>query len=447
MSILSDRTRILREGTTDGKAVLYWMARDKRAADNWALIAAQAHAIKHNLPLIVCFQYTGNYSAANIRQYGFLFGGLEKTKHILHNHNIPFLLIKGNAEDKIPRLINKYDVGALFTDFSPLRVYRKRLEKVIAKTSIPFYQVDAHNIVPIWMASSKQEYGAYTIRPKIFSHLDNYLINFIKLKIHPFDWDQPYEIFDWDRVYKSLKIDFGVAEVDWLSPGEEAGKLVLNSFIAEKLTDYAEKRNDPNIEQASNLSPYLNFGQIAPQRVVLELKNKSISDNKDSFLEQCIIRRELSDNFCYYNHNYDSFEGFPLWAQQSHNDHRNDEREYVYHPEQFEHAATHDELWNAAQREMKIKGKMHSYMRMYWAKKILEWSPNPELALQTAIDLNDKYSLDGRDPNGYTGIAWSIGGVHDRPWFERPIYGKIRYMNYNGCRKKFNVKQYISKYI
>ena len=146
------------------------------------------------------------------------------------------------------------------------------------------------------------------------------------------------------------------------------------------------------------------------------------------------------------SHNYDSFEGFPLWAQQTHNDHRNDEREYVYHPEQFEHAATHDELWNAAQREMKIKGKMHSYMRMYWAKKILEWSPNPELALQTTIDLNDKYSLDGRDPNGYAGIAWSLGGVHDRPWFERPIYGKIRYMNYNGCRKKFNVKQYISKY-
>jgi len=156
-----------------------------------------------------------------------------------------------------------------------------------------------------------------------------------------------------------------------------------------------------------------------------------------------IVRRELSDNFCEYEPNYDYFEGFHEWAKKTLNEHRNDEREYLYPKEQFEHADTHDPLWNAAQNQMMNKGKMHGYMRMYWAKKILEWSPNPEEAMQVAIDLNDKYELDGRDPNGYAGIAWSIGGIHDRAWFERPVYGKIRYMNYNGCKSKFNVKRYI----
>ena len=153
-----------------------------------------------------------------------------------------------------------------------------------------------------------------------------------------------------------------------------------------------------------------------------------------------IVRRELADNFCHYENNYDYFEGFHAWAQKTLNEHRNDEREFVYSPEEFEHSETHDNLWNAAQDEMKIKGKMHGFMRMYWAKKILEWSPSPEIALQTAIELNDKYQIDGRDPNGYTGIAWSIGGIHDRAWFERPVFGKVRFMNFNGCKRKFNVQ-------
>ena len=169
--------------------------------------------------------------------------------------------------------------------------------------------------------------------------------------------------------------------------------------------------------------------------------------DRDAFLEEMIVRRELADNFCHYESNYDYFGGFHPWAQKTLNEHRHDEREYLYPEEQFEESETHDPLWNAAQNEMKVKGKMHGFMRMYWAKKILEWSPSPEVAQQTAIELNDKYQLDGRDPNGYTGIAWSIGGIHDRAWFERPIYGKVRYMNYNGCKRKFDVKKYIERNI
>jgi deoxyribodipyrimidine photo-lyase len=174
-------------------------------------------------------------------------------------------------------------------------------------------------------------------------------------------------------------------------------------------------------------------------------KHQIKSEKKESFLEELIVRRELSDNYCFYNDKYDQFEGFHPWAQKTLNEHRGDKREYVYSLEEFEEAKTHDDLWNAAQMEMVRRGKMHGYMRMYWAKKILEWTESPESALEIAIYLNDKYELDGRDSNGYAGIAWSVGGVHDRAWNERPVFGKIRYMSYNGCKRKFDIKRYIQK--
>jgi deoxyribodipyrimidine photo-lyase len=214
------------------------------------------------------------------------------------------------------------------------------------------------------------------------------------------------------------------------------------------LRGYDENRNDPNLDGQSGLSPYLHFGQLSAQRVALEVSKDRSEHRKDveAFLEELIIRRELSDNFCYYNHKYDSFAGFPAWAQKSLNEHRGDAREFVYTKSEFEKAKTHDELWNASQRQLVKTGKMHGYMRMYWAKKILEWTTAPEEALKIAIYLNDKYELDGRDPNGYVGVAWSLGGVHDRVWFSRPIFGQIRFMNSRGCASKFNVKEYISKF-
>jgi deoxyribodipyrimidine photo-lyase len=208
---------------------------------------------------------------------------------------------------------------------------------------------------------------------------------------------------------------------------------------------YDERRNDPGANAQSGLSPYLHFGQISAQRVALEAeKYDRHLPSQESFLEELIVRRELSDNFCYYNDRYDSFDGFPDWARKTLNDHRSDPREHLYVLEILEAAGTHDPLWNAAQKEMVTGGKMAGYMRMYWAKKILQWSISPETALTDAIYLNDRYSLDGNDPNGYTGVAWSIGGVHDRPWFEREIFGKVRYMSQAGCRRKFNVERYIA---
>ena len=218
--------------------------------------------------------------------------------------------------------------------------------------------------------------------------------------------------------------------------------------MQKKLASYETQRNDPTVDGQSNLSPYLHFGHISAQRVAFDIQESDApKKDKDVFLEELIVRRELSDNFCFYNENYDSFEGFPSWARTSLAKHRNKPREYIYSREQFEYASTHDKLWNAAQREMVTLGKMHGYMRMYWAKKILEWSKSPELAMEIAIYMNDKYELDGRDPNGYTGIAWSIGGVHDRAWGERRIFGKVRFMSYHGCKGKFDTEQYIKRNI
>ena len=436
------RTKVLRKGAFSGESVLYWMSRDKRVDDNWALLAAQSVALNNKVPLIVCFQYLGHFPEANIRQYGFQLKGLLELKNKLESLNIEFILSQGRASEVIPRIIDEKVVGTIITDYSPLRVYKKRVSKVLNRTKIPFYQIDAHNIIPVWKASSKKEYAAYTIRKKIHDNLDQFLTDYPSLIKHPYGNIRKNDI-SYDNIVKGLKIDFSVQEVDWLVPGEIAAKNKLD-LLHDSLAGYDERRNDPTKDALSNLSPYFHFGHISPQRVALDIKNSSLpAQDKNSFLEEMIVRRELSDNFCEYEPNYDYFEGFHDWAKKTLNEHRNDEREYLYPKEQFEHADTHDPLWNAAQNQMMNKGKMHGYMRMYWAKKILEWSPNPEEAMQVAIDLNDKYELDGRDPNGYAGIAWSIGGIHDRAWFERPVYGKIRYMNYNGCKSKFNVKRYI----
>ena len=436
------RIRTLKAGAFGGKAVLYWMIRDKRVSDNWSLLVAQQIAIKNKVPLIVCFQFIGKFPDSNIRQNGFLFKGLLETRHTLQKLNIEFLFLQGRPEKVINQLIEKRSIGTVVVDHNPLKVYRKRIKRVIGKTNIPFYQVDAHNIVPCWKASGKKEYAAYTIRPKIKNNLKRYLTDIPQVIRHPYGAPQMKDL-SLNSLLSGIVQDSTVKEVDWINPGEIAAKDIL-SKLKTKLKGYSSNRNDPTKAALSDLSPYFHFGHIAPQRVAWEIhKSKLQKEDKDAFLEEMIIRRELSDNFCEYEPEYDQFEGFHAWSQKTLNEHRNDEREYIYPLGQFEAAETHDDLWNAAQNEMKITGKMHGYMRMYWAKKILEWTPSPEIAQQIAIDLNDKYELDGRDPNGYTGIAWSIGGIHDRAWFERPIFGKIRYMNYNGCKSKFDVMKYI----
>lgn len=442
-----NRVRKLNKREYNYGPVIYWMNRDQRVNDNWALIYSQELAKKHNAPLAVVFCVAPNFLGATIRQYGFMIKGLQQVEKVLDKKNIPFFLLTGKPEIEIPNFINKNNVGILVTDFSPLKINLFWKKSVSQKINIPFYEVDAHNIVPCWVASPKQEYGAYTIRPKINRLIGEYLYEFPPVIKQKLGWNKQIIKNDWDEAIKCLKIHFEIPEVDWIKPGEQEAYNTMKVFFAKKLENYYEDRNDPNKDAQSNLSPYLHYGQISAQRIALDMqKYEKHLKSMEAFLEELIVRRELSDNFCYYNSNYDSFDGIPNWAKESLNKHRTDKREYIYTLKRFEEAATHDPLWNAAQMEMVIKGKMHGYMRMYWAKKIIEWTRTPDEAIAIAIYLNDKYELDGRDPNGYTGILWSIGGVHDRAWRERKVFGKVRYMNDKGCKRKFDVSKYIKKY-
>lgn len=445
---LGDKTRIrqMDQRRYSGGAILYWMSRDQRVNDNWALLFAYEMAKKFKAPLFVIFNLVPEFLGATLRQYDFMVRGLQEVVVNLEQLNIPFRLLTGQPDATIPKFIKNQQVGVVICDFSPLRIYRHWKQELAVKIGVPLFEVDAHNIIPCWSASPKPEFAARTIRPKIHRQLHHYLEEFPELTAMPESLYTPAPETNWQEALSSLKVDTNVKPVEWLEPGETGARQTLDSFISRKLENYAQNRNNPVLDSLSNLSPYLHFGQISAQRIALEIE-KTVTDKEsaEAFLEELIVRRELSDNYCYYNNHYDSIEGLADWARKTLNDHRSDPREYIYSVEEFESARTHDPVWNAAQMEMVKTGKMHGYMRMYWAKKILEWSPSPEEAIQTAIYLNDKYELDGRDPNGYVGVLWAVGGLHDRPWFERPVYGKIRYMNANGLRRKFDVDTYIKK--
>jgi len=445
--IALERIRLLFKGKDGSGPVVYWMTREQRVADNWPLLLAQNIAFEYKRPLVVVFCLVPEYPGANIRHYGFMLKGLQEVEQNLQKLNIPFLLLQGTPPETLPRYLAKVKGAFLVTDFDPLHLKRSWQNDVAAKISCSFYMVDGHNIVPCWHASPKLEYAAYTLRPKLKKLLPDFLSEFPAAKSHPFKYETISAApIDWQKL-RNFVADHSVKEVDWLEPGETAALKRAGNFLKKSLQTYDQKRNNPNLDGQSNISPYLHFGHIAAQRVALLVKSaKAPAREKEAFLEELIVRRELADNFCYYNENYDRFEGFPQWARKTLDEHRADKREYLYSRAKLEQGKIHDELWNAAQRQMVVQGKMHGYLRMYWAKKILEWTASPEEAMATALYLNDRYELDGRDPNGYTGIAWSIGGVHDKGWQERPIFGKIRFMSYAGCTRKFDVKKFISNW-
>ncbi len=440
------RIRTLRESLPKDGPFVYLMARDQRLLDNWALLYAQQQAIAAKQSLIVLALPVLEYPGISPRQLTFSLAGLEQLETNSRKLNIPFhrLITKKSAE--LTALLSSLKAGTVVTDFSPLRQSRQWKESLAKKIEVPFYEVDAHNIVPARVASVKQEYAAYTFRPKIHRLLPEFLTEFPRLEKHPYSMKDSSRVL-LEKIPPRPVPPRDKPESTVFEPGERAAQTMLKEFIGKRLPEYYDKRNDPSLAVQSDLSPYLHFGQIAPQRVALEAQlHSSDIKSQEAFLEELIVRRELADNFCFYNDSYDSFSGFPEWARLSLNQHRSDPRPNLYSRTQLEEAHTHDELWNAAQGEMVTRGKMHGYMRMYWAKKILEWSRAPEEALDTAIFLNNKYELDGYDANGYTGIAWSVGGVHDRPWFEREIFGKIRYMSHSGAKRKFDIGTYINRH-
>ncbi|MBP9686580.1 MAG: deoxyribodipyrimidine photo-lyase [Candidatus Doudnabacteria bacterium] len=462
--VRTERIRVLQSAKHDAASgpVVYWMCRDQRAQDNWALTYAAQTARAAGVGLVVMFCLRKQFTHATARLVDFMLAGLVEVEEELRKKHIPFVVAVGNPAVEVLKLTGKIGASMLVADMMPLHHVQSWKQEIAARIRIPFIEVDAHNIVPVWHASQKQEFGAYTLRPKLHRLVPQFLEGtlprlpeFLERNI------RGYAPVGWKRVRASTLVDESVPAVAGVVSGTRAARHVLNQFISDRLAGYDADRNNPTLQGQSGLSPYLHFGQLSAERVVrevLKVADVSVSaalhEHKNgaaglrgsvpAFIEELVVRRELSDNFCFYNPHYDSVKGFPEWARKSLDAHKDDSRGHVYTLAELEQGRTQDELWNAAQLQMVQQGKMHGYMRMYWAKKILEWSATPQTAMRHAIYLNDRYSLDGRDPNGYAGIAWSVGGVHDRAWFERPIFGKIRYMSYGGAKSKFDIKAYIA---
>ncbi len=437
------RSRCLSQGQHGAGPVVYWMSRDQRVTDNWCLLWAQQEAMIRQRGLLVVFCMIPNYPGATLRHYRFMLKGLEELQEKLNQFNISFRILEQSPEEILPSFLRQIDAHVLVTDFDPLRIKQRWKEQLINRLTVPFYEVDTHNVIPAWTISPKKEYAAYTIRPKIKRLLDQYLTDIPTVQCHPFDCNTVSVAVDVSRLVNNVA-DQSTGDDNWLKAGEAAAMQAAKYFLNNKLKNYTNARNNPCLDGQSGLSPYLHFGQLSPQRLAWMVARCELpAETKEPFLEELVVRRELADNFCLYEPAYDRFEGFPDWARKTLDQHRNDKREYVYSLTELEEGNTHEHLWNACQHDLIQSGKLHGYLRMYWAKKILEWTPDPETAFYCAITLNDRYSLDGRDPNGYTGIAWSIGGVHDRAWRERLVFGKIRYMNEAGCRRKFDVDGYV----
>lgn len=449
-----------------GSCVVYVMSRDQRVADNIALTLAQKKALDLRLPLVVLFNLYGTVGVRAYEHAEFMLRGLEQVSEKLESYGIPFIFTADNGTgSELEKNLQLLNPAAIYFDFSPLHGARKRAKLLANKLQKNTIVVDAHNIIPVWVASDKQEFAAYTFRHKVYKNLENFLKEPEQVIKHPYQLKNLPECLSFDEAYtyiqsypkRNIKLSYKSGEVE--------ARKYLDEFVSERLPNYASGRNNVAIDQQSGLSPFLHFGQISSLRVALEVLYKtdeepllfqqprlaSMSesptsvDGMNALFEEMIVRKELSDNFCFYAKSYKTFDSMPDWAVATLDQHSGDKRDFIYTLEELEKAETHDDSWNAAQKELTRTGKMHGYMRMYWAKKILEWTTTPREALETSIYLNDAYSIDGGDPNGYVGILWAIGGLHDRPWTERPVFGKIRYMNEAGLRRKFDMDAYIKR--
>ena len=431
----------------EGRAVVYWMQRAQRAVDNPALETAIRAANLLKKPVVVFAGIVRDYPNANLRSYTFFAEGLQAVAAGSNAGAIGFVL-RVWPENDLVKFCEEVSPCLVVSDENPIREPERWRQTFAKKLRVPFWTVDADVIVPSHLLL-KEQYGARTIRPRITALLDEFLVPVGKLKPRV-RWQPKKKIASLSTeadLLENLPINRAVGPVASLHGGTDEGLKLLKSFIRERLAGYDQGRNHPDQDHTSRLSPYLHFGHLGPHTVALAVKESGApARDREAFLEQLIVRRELAINFCRYNPNYDNLKCAEPWARRTLAEHARDEREYLYSERQLENAETHDPLWNAAQRQMVITGWMHGYLRMYWAKKILEWTRRAQEAFAIAVRLNDRYELDGRDPNGYAGIAWAIAGKHDRAWGpERPVYGKIRYMSYASTSRKFNSKAYIEQ--
>lgn len=436
------RVRLIHNRPQQRGPVLYWMHRELRAQDNWALLHAQELARERGQPLAVVFCLARHYPLAARAHFAFLVHGLGETARSLEALGIPFILLRGEPGHAVADYAAQAKAGLLVTDADPTKPKRAWLAELLSRLQCPAVEVDGRNVVPARRASDKAEYMARTIRPKIQRLLPEFLDPFPPLASQALPWPAPQLQTGWP----ALLAEFGPPPAHF-PPGENAAHAALDAFLHAGLPRYADDRNTPLDPASSLLSPYLHFGHISAQRVALEVSGSKVpAQAREAFLEQLIVRRELAENFCLHTPHYDSVDAFPAWARATLAKHQADPRPFLATDAQLDGAATPDPLWNAAQRQLLDTGHMHGWLRMYWAKQILLWSPDAETALSRVLRLNDSLSLDGRDVNGYAGAAWSIGGVHDRPWPERAVFGTVRSMTFSGAAKKFDVQAFIDRW-
>ena len=430
-----------------GQYVLYWMQASQRVVCNHALEYAIRKANEEKQPVVVLFGLTDRFPEANVRHYTFMVQGLLDVRDGLAQRGIQLVVVFQSPEQAAVSMAKR--ASLVVTDRGYLKIQTAWRAHVAKEAPCQVVQVESDVVVPVELASEKEAYSAGILRPKLQKHLKRFLVPLKETLVHHDSMGLRLDgvpVNDVNGMLAGLSVDRTVAPVASFQGGTGSALGLLQTFIDKKLKHYADLRSDPGLDLGSHMSPYLHFGHISPLTVALRVQNVKGRPPraKEAFLEELIVRRELSMNMAHYNPYYDSIQCLPDWAIKTLKDHEKDRREFVYTQKEFEQARTHDPYWNASQQEMVTNGKMHNYMRMYWGKKILEWSKTPVKAYETALYLNNKYELDGRDPNGFAGVAWCFG-KHDRAWKERPIFGKVRYMNAAGLKRKFDMDAYVKR--
>jgi deoxyribodipyrimidine photo-lyase len=444
------RVHVRRAGAprTGGRCVVYWMQRTQRIETNPALDVAIEAANLLGLPVVVYFSVVPNYPSANLRHYHFLQEGLRDVAEDAEERGVGFVLRR--APEMLAAFLDEVQAAMLIGDENPCREPERWRRVLAKKLDLPFWTVDADVVVPS-AVFDRSFYLLHHFRPRLQAQLPRFLVK--SARIDPAHrWRPAKKVagfpLDQDITTGFTTLDRSVKPVDTFTGGSHAAIKRLEEFVRHDLAGYETQRNHPEKRGTSRLSPYLHFGNISPISIGLAVdqavrEGRASAAARDRFFDQLIGWRELSVLFVRHNANYDNWECAEPWARTTLVEHAGDARLHRYSLRQLERGETGDDLWNAAQRQMVDTGWMHNYMRMYWAKKILEWAPDPERAFRWAVALNDRYELDGRDPNGYAGIAWAIVGKHDRPWFERKVFGLVRPMSGSSIARKFDAKAYI----
>jgi deoxyribodipyrimidine photo-lyase len=434
---------------TGSKCVVYWMQRAVRILDNPAVDVAIHAANLLGLPVVAYFSVIPNYPNANLRHYHFLAQGLRDVAHDAEERGVGFVL-RRYPDNSLAAFLDEVDAAMLIGDENPCREPERWRRVLTKQLRLPFWTVDADVVVPS-AVFNRSYFLLHHFKPHLKAQLPKFLVAPCRA-VPQCRWKPPKSLasfpVDQDVTAGFKGLDRSIGPVDTFTGGTHAGMRRLHEFVKQNLAGYEKDRNHPERQGTSRLSPYLHFGNIGPLTVALAVE-RAVKDgaasasSRDRFLDQVIGWRELSVLFVRHNPHYDTWECAEPWARSTLVEHAGDEREHRYSFAKLERGETGDDLWNAAQRQMVETGWMHNYMRMYWAKKILEWAPDPARAYEWAVTLNDRYELDGRDPNGYAGIAWAIVGKHDRPWFNRPVFGLVRPMSGKSIAKKFDARDYI----